>query len=576
MNKAILFFSVACIMLGVAGYKFYRHRHRQQIQTVTVPLQTGAPRAVAYANGRDSLTIFLPCYTQKDNGQDAITLNGRRSSNAAQWLWTKISGPGGCIIFNKTGADTRVLKLQQGKYVFQLKITNDLNVSDSSSVIVLVKAAAPPAVITVDTIGNPGTNEELQYKNQSNKICYIRAGTYKSFYGNNLNNIQFRVKYRKAGDQVIIQSNNYYAFRISDGYACNITVDGSGVPGQPYGFKIIGPNTPDAVLAFHDSSRNRVIKNVEIQGGLATKTGSQGIGLHIYPVYPVPGKFDTTASHIGLSRQNGFTMGNDTIINCFIHGCLNEGIYEGPSHYGDHSLNGYTAFFTEAQADTFYFANNIIDSTGQSGMNVGAVAGLATIYNNKIYHFALRNQSGHTGGINANPGSYMHIYNNKIWNELPYTSETQGIAAQCVGGLIYNNELTGCQYAFIFLRNTDKNCGIQVPDVFVFNNTIVGAQYGYYVYSANYSPAGIHWKNNVVTGSIEYFGANGKDYSAMDTVANYYGPVSTAKFKNPIQRDYALLPGSPLAGTGLALTGFFKDDMNKSIRKTPWNKGAQQ
>lgn len=575
MKKTVLLFMAVAALAAAGGYRYYKHRHSAPEEQPALP-KTGKPIAIALANGLNSLTISLPSYLQKDNGLDAITLNGRRSGNGASFEWTQESGPEGCIIFNPVCADTRVLKLKAGQYVFKLKIQNDISIADSTTVTVTVKASEKPLPVTVDTIGNPGSNEALEYRNQSNKICYIRAGVYKSFYGSNLSNVWFKVKYRKPGDQVVINSDSYYAFRFSDGFSTNITIDGSGVPGQPYGFKIIGPKTPDAVLCFHDSSRNRTIKNVEIIGGLSANSGGQGIGLQIYPRYSNPGQFDTTDSKIALSRQNGFTMGNDTIINCYIHNCLNEGVYEGPSHYGDKTINHYTGFFPEAQVDSFYFAYNVIDSTGQSGMNVGAVAGRAGIYNNVFTHFALRNQRGHTAGINVNGGSQAYIFGNTFWNALPFTSETQGIAMQGVGGSIINNEFTGCQYSIILLRNTDKNCSLQVPDVYVFNNSMSGTQYGYYVYSAHYATGKIHWKNNIVVGSSDYFGANGKEYFAMDTASNFYGPASSAKFKNFSARDYHLLPGSPLREAGLNLNPYFNTDKNEMPRPAKWSMGAYQ
>jgi hypothetical protein len=576
MNKTFIILSVLGLLSVLAFITFFVRNQSRHMPYSAKQDNSGTPVAVARANGLDSLTIILPCYTQKDNGTDAITLNGRESAAATLYAWTKVSGPAGGLIVNAAAPDTRVVKMAAGTYIFKLTITNDVSATASATVVVTVNPAAKPVIITVDTIGHPGTNEELQYNNQSNKICYIRAGTYRSFFGFNLSNVHFKVKYHTAGDQVVINSPSYYAFRFSEGYSSNITIDGSGVPGQPYGFKIIGPNVADAVISFHDSSRNRVIKNTEIQGGYASNTGGQGIGLDIYPHYPQPGNVDTTATNIRLSRQGGFSMGNDSIINCFIHGCVNEGIYEGPSHYGDKTINGYSGFFPEAQVDTFYCANTIIDSTGQSGMNVGAVAGLATITNNTINHFALKNQSGHTGGINVNGGSRTLIYGNKFWNELPYTSETQGIAAQGVGGSIFNNEFTGCQYAIILLRNTDKNCGLNVPDLYLFNNTIVNVQYGFYVFSANYTAGKIHWKNNIVAGSANNFGANGNDYSAMDTASNYYGTLAAVKFTNIATRDYSLAAGSPLAGTGIPLNTFFTDDINKVTRTASWSKGAHK
>jgi hypothetical protein len=79
-----------------------------------------------------------------------------------------------------------------------------------------------------------------------------------------------------------------------------------------------------------------------------------------------------------------------------------------------------------------------------------------------------------------------------------------------------------------------------------------------------------------VAGSINNFGANGNDYSAMDTASNYYGDPASVKFTNIATRDYSLAAGSPLAGRGIPLNTFFSDDINKAPRANYWSKGAHK
>ena len=526
-----------------------------------------APVAVIRANGLNSLTLTLPCYTQKDDGLDAFTLNGRYSTGAVSYLFTKTSGPS-CIIMNPTDLDTRVTKLVQGTYVFNLQVTDGVGATSNASVTVTVNAAATPAAITVDTIGTYGsTGGDLVYTGAANKICYIRAGTYHSFYSNSVKN----VKFKPIGGQVIINSDIYYAFRFSDNYSTNITIDGSGIPGVTYGFKIFGPAVSDAALIFKDSSRNRTIRYVEVIGGYNGGTGGEGIGLQIYPSIIL----DTTTANLLLTRQNGFTQGNDTVENCYVHGTWTEGLYGGPSHHGDKTYNLYTGYFTESGPDTGCYRYNTFDTLGQAGFDLGSAWYANCSYNN-FWHFGLRNNTGHVGGINLNAGSNAWIEGNDFWGTASYSTLTQGIACQGVGGWILNNTFTGCERALILLRNTDVTDSRSVPDLYIYNNTFNSNNYGWDVYSSNYAASGIHIKNNIFSGNTNNFTSSVGGYTAIDSSNNVYSSTTAAiNYQNSSSRNYQLTATSPsyTQSGGLNFSSLFTKD-KALVTRTSWNPGA--
>lgn len=84
-----------------------------------------------------------------------VTLDGS-ASNApsgviAEYIWSKVSGSDGEIIEAANEAVTKVTNLEEGEYVFRLKVTDNNGLSSTSNVIVRVKAAPmPPLAVAGD------------------------------------------------------------------------------------------------------------------------------------------------------------------------------------------------------------------------------------------------------------------------------------------------------------------------------------------------------------------------------------------------------------------------------------------
>ncbi len=89
---------------------------------------------------RSTVSIELP--------HSSVYLEGSASSDPdgkiASWKWTQLSGPSNSNIEYATKADTRVLDLQSGNYVFQLKVTD--NQGKSAKTKVNVHVASPSNV----------------------------------------------------------------------------------------------------------------------------------------------------------------------------------------------------------------------------------------------------------------------------------------------------------------------------------------------------------------------------------------------------------------------------------------------
>ncbi len=87
-------------------------------------------------------TITLPI--------NSVTLDGSKSNDPdgkiSGWQWTKISGPSSSNITNANAAQTSVVDLVQGVYLFELKVTDTGALSDRDTIQVTVMAVnLPPA-----------------------------------------------------------------------------------------------------------------------------------------------------------------------------------------------------------------------------------------------------------------------------------------------------------------------------------------------------------------------------------------------------------------------------------------------
>ncbi len=93
--------------------------------------------------GRD-LTITLPF--------NSVTLDGSKSSDPdgkiSAWQWTKISGPSSSKITNANAAQTSVIDLVQGVYLFELKVTDAGALFDRDTIQVTVMAVNLPPPCT--------------------------------------------------------------------------------------------------------------------------------------------------------------------------------------------------------------------------------------------------------------------------------------------------------------------------------------------------------------------------------------------------------------------------------------------
>jgi predicted esterase len=126
--------------------------------TINVVVSNGAsvpvPNIAPVAKAGNDITITLP--TSK------VTVNGNSSSDADGtidvYLWTKVSGPDAFTIVNKSAAITEINNLEEGTYVFNLKVTDNKGATHDDQITVKVNPAPViPNVAPVAKAGNDMT-----------------------------------------------------------------------------------------------------------------------------------------------------------------------------------------------------------------------------------------------------------------------------------------------------------------------------------------------------------------------------------------------------------------------------------
>lgn len=106
---------------------------------------------VPVANAGTPLTITLPT--------DSVILTGSGADadgNVVAYLWSQVSGPAATTIINPGSASTKVKDFRQGKYIFQLMVTDNKGATGVANDTITVN---PPAIQTLTLQPSNNSNE---------------------------------------------------------------------------------------------------------------------------------------------------------------------------------------------------------------------------------------------------------------------------------------------------------------------------------------------------------------------------------------------------------------------------------
>jgi len=369
-----------------------------------------------------------------------------------------------------------------------------------------------------------------------------------NFMGDSSNYIVFI----NCGGDVIVK-NNYHLYGISISNCRYFQLTGTGDSSSEYGIKILETKQNINGLTISSKSSDYEIDHIEV-----ANTGFAGFMLKTDP------SCDTTLNF------GNFTQFNTLIHSNYIHNTNGEGMYIGHAYYGGYPIN------CNGQADTVYphsikglkVFNNIIDSSGWDGIQVGCADENCEIFGNIITNYGTKKVNGQNSGIQIGGGTTGKCYNN-------FVSKGSGTGITVFGNgnnTIFNNIIYKSGYNYFQEDNTKKVYGIFCDDrttilgnYFNFiNNTIVepktdGIRFYSLLSDSNYII------NNIIVKPGSYGSYSDINQSfiyllgGVDVVKSnnyFYQNCSQILFTDSLNENFQIVAGSPAIDAGIDATSF--------------------
>jgi hypothetical protein len=299
---------------------------------------------------------------------------------------------------------------------------------------------------------------------------------------------------------------------------------GNGDPTVKYGFDINGGNIG---LTMDDLSSDFEVSNVEVRN-----SGFAGI----------MGKTDPSCDQ--ATWRGHFTMRNIILHDNYVHKTGGEGFYIGNSFYAEgRSLSCGTVLPHDVVNVKIY--NNLTDSTGCEGIQVGCAVTGCEIYNNTVKSPGLTPfAAAQNNGIQIGEGTGGKCYNNLVKN-----APGNGIIVLGLGdNQVFNNYILNSGAHGIFADTRTTNPG---PNFQFVNNTIVAPVLdGIRLYSETIPMNTVI--NNVIINAGSGTAIYRRSNNVKFTVSNNYinADIGSCKFVNYNIGDFHLQSTSPLIDAG--------------------------
>lgn len=403
------------------------------------------------------------------------------------------------------------------------------------------------------------------------KIFCLRAGDYKGLYLEKVKGSPAApLLISNCGGKVVFDSTGY-SNGIGGTEVQYVRLSGAGDVNSEYGIEQKNANMG---LDFDIG-----ITDVEVDHLDLHDNGYMGLGVRSYP------------------RCDGrFHRGNFVQRNTFIHDNRvrnardGEGFYIGTSHFNSTVGRAYVqtgcpdAGYLEPPLVNAKIYNNVLEDIGRDGIQVGAVTSGMEIYDNVVKRYAKKQDYGHVGGIQINPGSVGEVHGN--WIEA-MANDVEGTAIQYAGGstgdvFIHDNVIVGSPTPLltlgymitssnrtVFRNNTVVSSGgkpfylfcnaalstTQPHHMDITDNIFVGYdRIGQFLFS---DAQGDWYK--IFDGNAPKCPINGRVYdnaleAAQHVPGNFYSEnVGDAQFVDAGMQNFRLLPTSPALGKGATI-----------------------
>jgi hypothetical protein len=318
-----------------------------------------------------------------------------------------------------------------------------------------------------------------------------------------------------------------YAFKTQNCQYFKVT--GNGDPATKYGFVVNGGNIG---MTMDDLSSDFEISNVEVRNSAFA------------------GIMAKTDPSCDVATQRGhFTMSNILLHDNYVHGTGGEGFYVGNSFYADGvSLACGKALPHDVTSVKVY--NNIIDSTGCEGIQVGSATAGAEIYNNTVNRPGLKPfASGQDNGIQIGEGTGGKCYNNLVKN-----APGNGIIVLGLGdNQVFNNIILNAGVHGIFADSRFT------PGAFFqfINNTIIAPKLNGIKLNSEIIPMNTVINNVIISAGSGIAIARNNLGVKLTSLNNYVNnDISTCKFVNYSADDFHLQSSSPLINAGASVLSY--------------------
>lgn len=263
---------------------------------------------------------------------------------------------------------------------------------------------------------------------------------------------------------VVEIENESYGYGISINNCSFVHLTGTGDQNSKYGFKISKTRLGASGVSAGDMSTNYEIDHIE-----ACNTGFAGI----------TAKTNPTCS--GVDNRGAFVQENTSIHDNYFHNTYGEGMYIGHSFYSGYSVlcDGEKISLLPHEIHGLRIYNNVIDSCGWDGIQVGCATENCEIYNNTVTNYGTGMVPAQHTGIQIGGGTSGLCYNNSI-----IKGSGPGIAVFGIGdNLIYNNIIVDAGYNYF---PEDKT--IQIYGIFCDDRTTVSNKFFHFINNTIINP----------------------------------------------------------------------------------------
>ncbi len=362
------------------------------------------------------------------------------------------------------------------------------------------------------------------------------------------------IVFKNCGGEVIVR-NNYVNYGISIEKSSFFRFTGTGDNNIQYGIKVLGTKAGASGLSIGNLSTNFEVDHIEI-----ANTGFAGI-------------FSKTDPKCDLSQNRGtFTQYQSIYRDNYIRNTGGEGMYIGHAFYSGlrKVCDGDTVVLYPSELNGVRVYNNIIDSAGWDGIQVGCATEDCEIYGNTVTNYGIAGVAAQHSGIQIGGGTTGKCFNNKVIN-----GSGVGIAVFGIGNNdIFNNIVVNAGYNYFPNDSTKRIYGMFCDD----RETIPGSSFNFYNNTiVNSKSDGIRFMsvisrnnlfhNNIVIrpGSLlsylripkqsPYINVGSKN--GVDAIVShnyFYKDASQILFADTLTYDYHLLENSPAIDSGLDLS----------------------